>query len=387
MINNSTLDNQKQVIVPEKATLHLRPKQETESLVLHLEGEWKEENCLENLPELNLPTGRTLIFDCRKLSAWDSSLLLFLRWLLHHLAEREQRWDESGLPQGLRELLQLSQAGSPAANAPATDGKNTFIQSIGERSTDILQISLNILAFIGDLTLTALKMPLGRARFQARDVIQQLAAAGPAALAIISLISFLMGVILAFIGAIPLKWFNGEIYVASLIGIGILRLMAPVMVGVVMAGRTGAAYAAELGTMQTNEEIDAYVTLGIPPLEFLVLPRCLALTLMLPCLCLFADLLGIVGGLLVAMYYLDLTFLEFYQQLVSTTKIADLLVGLFTCLVFGMLVSACGCYQGLYCRRTAEGVGQAATEAVVSSIVCIVLATAVITVVTVMIKL
>ena len=376
-----------QIIVADKAILHLTDGQAgTQFPVLHLQGFWREENCLKNLPELHLPAEGKLSFDCRQLADWDSSLLLFLRWFLRQLGARGLQWDESGLPAGVQRLLQLSHASLPPDEGNLVEERN-FVQSIGEWCWDIIRISHNILAFTGELTLTALKMLLGRTRFQARDVIQQLAIAGPSALAIISLIGFLMGVILAFIGAIPLKWFNGEIYVASLIGIGILRLMAPVMVGVVMAGRTGAAYAAELGTMQTNEEIDAYVTMGIPPMEFLVLPRCLALTLMLPFLCLFADLMGIAGGMLVGIYYLNLTFLEFYQQLIRTTKVADLTVGLFTCLVFGVLVSACGCYQGLYCSRSAEGVGKAATEAVVNSIVCIVLATAVITIVTVMVKI
>jgi len=385
-MNNNTNGISEQIIVADRAILHLSDGQGTQSPVLHLQGLWREQNCLKNLPELHLPGDGKLSFDCRQLADWDSSLLLFLRWFLRQLSERKLQWDEGGLPAGVQRLLQLSQASLPPDEGSLIADRN-FVQSIGEWCWEVLHISQNILVFTGELTLTALKMSFGRTRFQARDVIGQLAAAGPSALAIISLISFLMGLILAFIGAIPLKWFNGEIYVASLIGIGILRLLAPVMVGVVMAGRTGAAYAAELGTMHTNEEIDAYVTMGIPPMEFLVLPRCLALTLMLPFLCLFADLLGIAGGMLVGIYYLNLTFLEFYQQLISTTKVADLTVGLFTCLVFGVLVSACGCYQGLYCSRNAEGVGKAATEAVVNSIVCIVLATAVITIVTVVVKI
>ena len=181
--------------------------------------------------------------------------------------------------------------------------------------------------------------------------------AGPQALAIVSLIGFLIGLILAFIGAIPLKWFGAEIYIASLIGIGILRLMGAVMTGVVMAGRTGAAYAAELGSMQVNEEIDALESMGIPPMEFLVLPRFLALTAMLPLLGLFGDLVGILGGMVVGVYYLDLTYTQFWQQLMQTTRLSDLFVGLFTCWVFGMLIAICGCLRGLQCGRSSEAVG------------------------------
>ena len=155
------------------------------------------------------------------------------------------------------------------------------------------------------------------------------------------------------------------------------------MTGTVMAGRTGASFAAELGTMQVNEEIDALYTAGISPIEFLVLPRCLALTLLLPLLCLYGDLMGIIGGTLVGVFYLDLSLTEFITMMRSTTGLTDFWVGEFTALVFGWLISLCGCLRGMQCGRSAEAVGQAATSAVVSSLVCMIIATAIITVITV----
>ena len=198
---------------------------------------------------------------------------------------------------------------------------------------------------------------------------------------------FLMGLVLAFVGSIPLKWFQAQQYVASLVGIGMFRLMAPVMVGIVMAGRTSAAYAAELGTMQANDELDALETLGILKTDFLVLPRFLAMALMLPLLNLFADFVSTVGGLIVATFNLGLTPQAYWHTLLTTTRTSDLLVGVATCFVLGVLDACCGCYQGIHCGRSAADVGRATTSSVVYSIVCIVIATSLITVITVLLEI
>ncbi|MFA6929170.1 MAG: ABC transporter permease [Lentisphaeria bacterium] len=355
---------------------------------LFFSGFWLQDRPRPCLGKLFLPDEIAVLYvDCTGISSWDSSILIYLRNLEQCCQRRKIRWEPAGVPSGMQRLLTISASVSAPDLSELLPPLSGFIQKVGESTYELGQTLAQILSFVGEFTLSFARFCSGRARFQWRDVILQLSSAGPAALGIICLIGFLMGLILAFIGAIPLQWFGAESYIASLIGIGILRLLGPVMVGVVMAGRTGAAFAAELGAMQTNEEIDAFCTLGIPPMDFLVLPRCLALTVMMPFLCLFADLLGILGGLFVAVYYLNITYLDYYQTLLRTTRMADLLVGLFSGLVFGILVSACGCYQGIYCGRNAEAVGKAATDSVVNSIICIVLATAVITIVTVTIRL
>jgi phospholipid/cholesterol/gamma-HCH transport system permease protein len=162
------------------------------------------------------------------------------------------------------------------------------------------------LAFIGEAFVAFLKLFTGKARFQRRDLWVIFQETGVQALPIVSLISLLVGLILAFVGAVQLRMFGAQIFVADLVGIGMVRVLGAVMTGVIMAGRTGAAFAGELGTMQVNEEIDALQTLGIPPMEFLVLPRMLALMLMMPLLCLYADLMGLLGGLIVGVGMLNL---------------------------------------------------------------------------------
>ena len=197
---------------------------------------------------------------------------------------------------------------------------------------------------------------------------------------IVTLISLLVGLILAFVGAVQLMMFGAQIFVADLVGIAMLRVMGAIMVGIIMAGRTGAAFAAQIGTMQVNEEIDALQTLGISPMEFLVLPRMIALIIMMPLLCVYADLMGILGGMIVGVGMLDISVVQYYQQTRAALNLSHFWIGLFQAGVFGVLVALAGCLRGIQCGRSASAVGEAATSAVVTGIVSIVVATAIITV-------
>jgi phospholipid/cholesterol/gamma-HCH transport system permease protein len=202
---------------------------------------------------------------------------------------------------------------------------------------------------------------------------------GANALPIVSLISFLVGLILAFVGAVQLAMFGAQIFVADLVGIAMLRVMGAIMVGIVMSGRTGAAFAAQLGTMQVNEEIDALKTMGVSPMEFLVLPRMLALVVMMPLLCIYADLMGILGGLVVGVGLLDISVTQYIVQTKGALNLNHFFIGIFQAAVFGVLVALAGCLRGIQCGRSASAVGDATTSAVVTSIVAITIATAIIT--------
>ena len=195
---------------------------------------------------------------------------------------------------------------------------------------------------------------------------------GPGALGIVTLISILVGLILAFVGAIQLELFGAQIFVADLVGIATVREMGAMMTAIIMAGRTGAAFAAQLGTMQVNEEIDALATLGLSPMEFLVLPRMLALILMMPLLCIYADLMGILGGAAVGIGMLHLSPVLYFNETVHAIHLLDIGVGVFKAGVFGVLIALSGCLRGMQCGRSASAVGQAATSAVVTGIVFII---------------
>jgi len=347
--------------------------------VLHVAGEWQ---AVEEIALPPMPNGtKSIAIDASLLGKWDASLPVSLFKLQKLCKERGFVLETSALPEGLKMLLSLAMS-TPAKTMAPQEHIGIFAR-IGELAEKVIASCRVGLEFIGAILIALGKLLLFRAHMRWKDVWCEIIKAGPDAVFIVSLIGFLMGLILAFIGAIPLKWFRAQLYIASLIGIGMLRLMAAVMTGVVMAGRTGAAFAAELGTMQVNDEIDALQSMGIPPVEFLVLPRLIALTIMMPLLCIYADLIGVIGGMIVGVYYMDLSFLEYWNQMAGTTRLADLFVGLFTSFVFGILISICGCLRGLRCGRSSASVGQATTSAMVSSIICLVISTSIITVVTV----
>lgn len=229
-----------------------------------------------------------------------------------------------------------------------------------------------MLGFIGEAFLAFGRLLVGRARFRRSELVLIIQECGAQALPIVSLISVLVGLILAFVGAVQLKMFGAQIYVANLVAIAMVREMGAMMTGIIMAGRTGAAFAAQLGTMQVNEEIDALKTMGLSPLEFLVLPRMLALILMMPLLVLYADLMGILGGVVVGIGMLDLSFSQYFEQTRAAITLTDLWLGVGKGVIFGVLVALAGCLRGMQCGRSASAVGDAATSAVVTAIVAII---------------
>ena len=235
--------------------------------------------------------------------------------------------------------------------------------------------------FMGEAFIAFAKMLVRKASYRRSDLYLFIQQSGADALPIVSLISFLVGLILAFVGAIQLQLFGAQLYVANLVGIAMVRVMGAIMTGIIITGRTGASYAAQLGTMQVNEEIDALTTMGISPMEFLVLPRMLALVLMMPLLCLYADLVGILGGAVVGVGMLDIGLVEYYVQTQTAINLTNLWIGLVHSVVFGVLIALAGCLRGMHCGRSASAVGDATTSAVVLGITSIIVATAIITVI------
>jgi phospholipid/cholesterol/gamma-HCH transport system permease protein len=274
----------------------------------------------------------------------------------------------------------LASAVPERKDARKAEGHVSFFTHLGDETVNFFQSAGELLAFIGDAFVAFLKLLSGKAQYRHADLQLIMEAVGAQAVPIVSLISFLVGLILAFIGAIQLRLFGAQIYVADLVGIAMVRLMAAIMTGIVMAGRTGGAFAAQIGTMQVNQEIDALRTLGISPIEFLVLPRMVALALMMPLLCLYANFMGILGGMVVAVLMLNIGFIQYYNETVAAVGLWNLGIGLFSGFVFGIIVALAGCMRGMQCGRSAAAVGEAATSAVVTAIVGIIVATAMITV-------
>jgi phospholipid/cholesterol/gamma-HCH transport system permease protein len=235
--------------------------------------------------------------------------------------------------------------------------------------------------FVGEMTGAIGKLFYGKAQFRTSDLTLIIQQCGVEALPIITLVSFLVGLILAFMGAIQLEQFGAQIYIADLVALGMAREMGALMTAIIMAGRTGAAFAAQLGTMMVNEEIDALKTTGISPIEFLVLPRLLALMLMMPLLCLYSDFVGILGGAVVGVGVFDLGLGGYLQETRSSLALTDFGAGLVRATIFGGIVAVSGCLRGMQCGRSAAGVGAATTSAVVTSIIWIVVASGIINIV------
>jgi phospholipid/cholesterol/gamma-HCH transport system permease protein len=315
---------------------------------------------------------KTLRLNAEQVDQWDSSLLTFLAEISTFCRERSVDVDMSGLPTGMRRLLELATAVPEKAGARRAEKAESLLARVGKRAMATKRAAKDTLEFIGEASLSLTRMVTARARFQGRDLWLLVQETGARALPIVSLISVLVGLILAFVGAIQLQQFGAQIFVANLVAIAMTREMGAMMTAIIMAGRTGAAFAAQLGTMQVNEEIDALKTLGISPIDFLVLPRMIALIVMMPLLAIYANVLGIAGGALVGIGMLDLAPTLYWNQTIGAIGMNDILLGVGKSAVFGVLIALSGCLRGIQSGRSASAVGAAATSAVVTAIVLIV---------------
>ena len=360
-----------------------RPTADT--LGVRLSGQWTIQAALPSTAEIQAqcaasPGVRRLSFEASALADWDSVLLTFLLKLKELCDQHQIEFDHAGLPHGVQRLLALATAVPEHQESRREEKRIALLVRLGQSALDITEATHALLTFLGQVALAFGQFIRGRARLRAVDLWLIVQQSGAQALPIVSLISFLVGLILAFMGANQLQQFGAQIYVANLVGLSMAREMGAMMTGIIMAGRTGAAFAAQLGTMVVNQETDALVTMGLNPIEFLVVPRMLALMLMVPLLCIYADLVGILGGAVVGVGMLNLGAAQYYQQTLSVLHLMDFVVGLIKGTVFGVLIALAGCLRGMQCGRSASAVGAAATSAVVTGIVWIIVSDAVLTV-------
>lgn len=351
-------------------------RQDGDTLVVVLSGRWD----LEERPAVTAKdveramTTRSVqrvTFDAAALQHWGSRLVAFAARVSQIAQAKGLTLEWGDVPPGVPRLLALAQSGAhhePHA-APPGDG---LIARVGGLFIAGAKRAYDILGFVGEAALSIVNLPTGQAHFRVRDLWVHIYQSGARALPIVSVVSLLVGLILTFVGAVQLESFGATIYVADLVGIALVRDIGAIMTAIVLAGRTGASYAAELGTMRVTQETDALTTLGIPVMEFLVLPRIIALTLMLPLLTIYANLMGILGGALVGTALMRIHPMAYYAQTVEAITAEHLWGGLFKATLYGTLVAAAGCFEGLRAQRTAASVGQATTAAVVDGIVLII---------------
>ncbi len=369
---------------PERVgTVQIQAGTDAATLTLEFAGYWLRDARVSPLDallaELSGQNVRRVVILSPALQAWDSRLPSYLLKIADFCTGKTLEMDIAGLPEGVRSLLKLALAVPERAGARRTEQRIPLLVRIGNSVLSLGKGSRELILFIGEMMLAFWALLRGKARFRMVDLMICIEDAGPGGLPITTLISLLVGLILAFVGALQLAMFGAQIYIADLVALGTVREMGPLMTAVIMSGRTGASYAAQLGTMNVNSEIDALRTMGISPLEFLVLPRMLGLILVMPLLCLYADLMGITGGGIISLGFFDLSFTQYFNQIQKAVDLEDLLIGLFKSLVFAALIGLAGCMRGMQCGRSASAVGEATTSAVVDSIVYIVVADSILT--------
>ncbi len=318
------------------------------------------------------PSLKSLEFDTADLTGWDSRFVAFASQCAAAVRGRNVRIQYNGLPEGVQRLLRLVQAVPEKADAHRMVVRASFFRRVGERMLQGWEEISGLFTFLGQNLIAVANLLRRRAQCRWVDVVEVMEQTGPQALGIVAMINFLVGLILAFVGAVELSRFGASIYVADLVGIATVREMGCIMTGIILCGRTGAAFAAQLGTMKVNEEISALQTFGLSPIEFLVLPRMVAMILMMPFLCVFADLISIAGGYFVSVSMLDVSSTEYVNRTIQAIQLKGFLLGIVKGTFFGFLVAYTGCLRGMQSGHTAAAVGQATTRAVVSGISAII---------------
>jgi phospholipid/cholesterol/gamma-HCH transport system permease protein len=315
---------------------------------------------------------KSMSFDSSALTGWDSRLVAFVRKCVELCPTRNIEFREDTLPPGIRRLLRLSNAVAERTDMRHEAIRTNLFTQLGQHLLDARAEAWDMLKFLGENVTAFVNLLRGRAQYRWSDAFLVMEECGPQALGIVAMINFLVGLIIAFVGAIELVRFGASIYVADLVGIATVREMGCIMTGIILCGRTGAAFAAQLGTMKVNEEISAFQTFGLSPIEFLVLPRMVALMLVMPFLCAFADFISIAGGFVVSVSMLDVTPIVYLNRIMHAIEIKSFLLGIAKGTFFGFLVAYAGCFRGMRSGKSAAAVGEATTKAVVTGITAII---------------
>ena len=349
------------------------------TLVVRLAGDWHLRHGLPSPDAVEKqldtePKPTRLTFDAAELRDWDSGLLTFLIGVSEICHKRKLPADWSPLPEGVRSLIQLAEAVPEKTGARAEVSHTSFIEELGSEAISYAKGLDEFLSFLGEVAIAFAKLPMGKARFRRADLMIVIQDCGASAFGIVTLVTFLVGVILAFEGAVQLQQFGASIFVADLVGIAMSRDMGAMMTAIIMAGRTGAAFAAQLSSMKVTQEIDALTTMGVSPLEFLVLPRVLALFLMIPLLCVYADCMGVLGGAFVGVTMLHVSLGTYIRETAHAVTLGDILGGVFKAAIYGIIIAVAGCLRGFQCGNSSSAVGDAATEAVVTGVVYVIVA-------------
>jgi len=346
-----------------------------DTLTVRVGGDWRiTEKHPDWAQQLDGRQPRQVVLAGPELGAWDSSLALFIRCVQLWAGRTGATLVLEQLPAGAVRLA-ASLAREPLAPAAQPRGLPNLPTAVGTETVRLWRETKDFSQLVGECVFSMGRFFKGQAHFRWRDCFAEMQQCGAMALPIVGLISFLVGVTLAYTGSLVVRQYGGDIWIADMVGLAVVREMGPMMAAIVLAGRTGAAFAATLGNMKANEEIDALSTLGVSPIDFLVMPRIVALFCMMPFLALYADGMGIFGGMAIAAAPpLNIPANLYWAEMQTIVDLSDITTGIIKAAAFGLLIGLAGCWRGLQADRSAAGVGQAATAAVVTGILLIIVA-------------
>ena len=349
-----------------------------DTLLLTLVGDWRTDGVLPGIEtireELTKPEtkGKKVEFDTAGMTGWGSRFVMLVAKSRELCQKTGATFVTDSLPDGVRRLIKLSEAVPEKKDVQRETTKPSLLKALGEGAMRVWSGAAETVEFLGEQVIALGNLLRGRAQFRWGDAWLAMQECGPQALGIVALINFLVGLIIAFVGAVELEQFGAQIYVANMVAIGTTRELGCLMTGIIICGRTGASFAAQLGTMKVNEEINAFKAFSISPMEFLVLPRIIALVLMMPLLCVFADLMGMFGGLVVSALMLHTEPMQYIHRSMDAVELRNFLLGVGKGSFFGFIVAFTGCLRGMQCGNNAAAVGDATTKAVVAGITAII---------------
>jgi len=349
---------------------------------LALSGSWTARGIGAGAPQFGpppAPSKAEMVVDGARIEALDTAGAWVLQKLLFQLRDNGIAVTTRGLRPEFAKLLEgivqhaVDRADTPM---PAPSRSSTALEHIGRGAAAVVEQSVALLGFIGESAVALARCVAHPSRFRGRPVLYNIRSAGFDAVPIVGLLSFLLGIVVAYQGADQLRQYGANIFVVDLVGLSMLREFAPLITAIIIAGRSGSAYAAQIGTMAVTEEIDAMRTIGIAPLELLVLPKIIALVIALPLLTVFADVLGVFGGMIMARAQLGVGFGEFLGRFATAVGMSAYLIGICKAPVFAAIIAVMGCFQGFRTKGGADSVGRQTTRSVVQAIFLVIVADA-----------
>ncbi len=366
---------------------HYSVHSEGSVLQLELSGDWIRDEQFPDKMDNDLQTilcARSEIHsvqvNMQKVTAWNSALLTSIVSLNELCQKHDVDIDTRQMPEEMIRLLKLAMDVDARDSRKYQEQKSTFLYTVGNNAINAVKEVGDVMVFLRDVSIAFFNLLRGKSVYRSADTWLIMQQTGAEALPIVSLLNFLVGAILGYIGAMQLEKFGAEIFIGDMVGVSMTREIAAIITAIIMAGRSGAAFAAQLGTMKVNEEIDALKSMGLSPIEFLVLPRMIGMMLMMPLLAVYAVFMGVFGGALVAYAVLNITLEQYLEVVIKSVSLNDLVVGIIMSVVFGSIVAVIGCQKGISCGKTAEAVGASTTSAVVTATVIIFVSAALLTV-------